>query len=205
MMLTTNERLAQQMAFIIEMDRLKNVLRRSPLADGSRRENTAEHSWHLAIMAMTLAEYANEPIDAAKAVRIVLVHDIVEIGAGDTFAYDAVGYEDKAEREQQAADELFGLLPEDQAAEFRSLWEEFEEGSTPEARFANAVDRLAPLMLNYLNGGQIYRGNGVSIEQIQQRMAPVAKGAAELDTVVEAMLTDMQSRGIIRSAAEMRE
>jgi putative hydrolase of HD superfamily len=204
-MLTKNERLADQLAFIIEMDRLKHVLRRSPLADGSRRENSAEHSWHLALMAMTLAEYANEPIDPAKAVRMVLVHDIVEIDAGDTFAYDSTGYEDKAEREQRAADQLFGLLPDDQAAEFRALWDEFEERATPEARFANALDRLAPLMLNYLNGGQIYRGNGISTEQIQVRMEPVIDGAAELDTVVQAILSDMQDRDLIHSAAEMGE
>jgi putative hydrolase of HD superfamily len=196
-MLTTNQRLADQLAFIIEMDRLKHVLRRSPLADGSRRENSAEHSWHLAVMAMTLAEYANEPVDVAKVVRMTLVHDIVEIDAGDTFAYDTAGYEDKAEREQRAAEVIFGLLPPDQAAEFRALWEEFEERATPEARFANALDRLAPLMLNYYNGGQVYRGNGVTAEQIRGRMAPVAQGAAELDTVVAAMLSDMQARALI--------
>ncbi len=204
-MLTTNQRLADQLAFIIEMDRLKHVLRRSPLADGSRRENSAEHSWHLAVMAMTLAEYANDPIDVAKVLRMVLVHDIVEIDAGDTFAYDATGYEDKDEREQRAADLLFGLLPDDQAAEFRALWDEFEQRATPEARFANALDRLAPLTLNYLNGGDIYRGNGVTVEQIQQRMVPVIEGAAELDTVVEAMLNDMHDRDIIYYAAEAGE
>jgi putative hydrolase of HD superfamily len=148
-------------------------------------------------MAMTLAEYANEPIDVAKVVRMTLVHDIVEIDAGDTFAYDATGYEDKAEREQHAAEVIFGLLPPDQATEFRGLWEEFEARATPESRFANALDRLAPLMLNYTNGGQVYRGNGVTAEQIRARMAPVAEGAAELDSVVAAMLSDMQARALI--------
>lgn len=204
-MLTANPRLADQLAFIIEMDRLKHVLRRSPLADGSRRENTAEHSWHLAIMAMTLAEHANEPIDVAKTVRMVLVHDIVEIDAGDTFAYDTSGYEDKAEREQRAADQLFGLLPADQATEYRALWEEFEARETPEARFANAIDRLAPLLLNYLNGGQVYRGNGVTAEQIRGRMAPVPEGATELNNVVDAIFDDMLARGIIYRAADVGE
>lgn len=200
-MWTTNQRLAEQLAFIIETDRLKGVLRRSPLADGSRRENSAEHSWQLAIMAMTLAEYANEPVDVATVVRILLVHDLIEIGAGDTFAYDAAGYADKAEREQRAATELFGLLPSDQAAEFRGLWDEFEARQTAEARFANALDRLAPLILNYLNDGQVYHDNHVTIEQVRQRMAPVALGAAELNTVVEALCNDLLARGIIYPAA----
>ena len=191
----------KQIEFVKEIDKLKYIQRRTRLFNSDRNENDAEHSWHLAVMAMTLAEYANEPVDVAKTIRILLVHDIVEIGAGDTFAYDVSGNEGKLEREQQAADTLFGLLPDDQAAEFRALWDEFEERETPEARFANALDRLAPLMLNYLNGGQVYIDNGVTAEQVRQRMAPVVEGAAELDTVVEAIATSMLARGIIRSTA----
>ena len=127
-MLTNNARLAQQLAFIIEIDRLKNVIRRAPLIDGSRRENSAEHSWHLALMAMVLAEHVDEPVDVGRTIRLVLVHDIIEIDAGDTFAYDLTGYLDKAEREEVAATRIFGLLPGDQAAEFRALWDEFEAG-----------------------------------------------------------------------------
>lgn len=197
-MLTSNERLSAQLDFIMEMDRLKHVLRRSPLADGSRRENTAEHSWHLALMALVLAEYTNEPIDAAKAVRMALVHDIVEIEAGDTYAYDVAGNGDKAARERQAADTLFGLLPDDQAAEFRALWEEFEARQTPEARFVNALDRLIPLLHNYLNHGDVWRANGVTAEQIRRRMQPVGEGAADLGDIVEAVLADSLAHDYIR-------
>lgn len=200
-MLTPNQRLSAQLDFIMEMDRLKHVLRRSPLADGSRRENSAEHSWHLALMAMVLAEYANEPIDTAKAVRMALVHDIVEIEAGDTYAYDTAGNGDKAQREQAAAETLFGLLPTDQAAEFRALWEEFEARRTPEARFANALDRLIPLLHNYLNHGDVWRANGVSAEQIRRRMQPVGEGATQLDAIVEAVLADSLAHDYIRAGA----
>ncbi len=124
-------RLSKQIAFIVEIDRLKSVIRRSILVDGSRRENSAEHSWHLAMMACILAEYTAEEIDLLHVIKLVLLHDIVEIDAGDTYAYDSQGYEDKAEREQRAAERLFGLLPEEQGREFRELWEEFEAVQSP--------------------------------------------------------------------------
>lgn len=198
-MLTNNARLAQQIAFIVEIDRLKGVIRRAPLIDGSRRENSAEHSWHLALMAMALAEHADERIDVGRVIRLVLVHDIIEIDAGDTFAYDVAGYLDKAEREERAADRIFGLLPGDQAAEFRALWDEFEAGQTADARFANALDRLMPLLHNYLNEGGVWRENDIGAVKVRQRMAPVGAVSAELGDLVEAFVMAAVERGYIEA------
>lgn len=194
--LIQNERLARQLDFIIEMDRLKGVLRRSPLADGSRLENTAEHSWHVALAALILADQSDETVNIGHVVRMLLVHDIVEIDAGDTYAYDTSGNLDKAEREQHAAARLFGLLPDDQAGELRALWEEFEARITPEARFANALDRMLPLLHNYLNEGSAWRQHGVIVDQVRARMAPVGDGSAALAGIVEAVLTDSLDRGL---------
>lgn len=195
--LTASARLAQQLDFIIEIDRLKQVLRRSPLADGSRVENSAEHSWHLAMMALVLAEYANEPVDVTHVIRLVLVHDIIEIDAGDTYAYDVKANHGKAEREQRAAARLFGLLPADQAAELRALWDEFEARETTEARFANAIDRLMPLLHNYLNDGRVWQANGVTVAQIETRMGPVGDGSAVLAEVVAAVIADSLAQGFL--------
>lgn len=197
--LINNERLARQIDFLIEMDKLKSVARRSPLADGSRVENSAEHSWHLALMAMVLSGYAAEPVDVARVVRMLLVHDIVEIDAGDTYAYDPAANVGKAEREQEAAGRLFGLLPDDQAADLHALWEEFEARATAEARFANSLDRLMPLLHNYLNDGRVWREHGVTAEQVRRRMAPVAEGSPDLGTIVEAILADSLSRGLLET------
>jgi putative hydrolase of HD superfamily len=152
-----NERLTQQIEFILEIDKLKQIIRRSYIISGERRENTAEHSWHLAILALILAEHANEPVDLLRVLKMVLVHDIVEIDAGDTFLFDTVGTLDKAEREQLAADRLFGLLPADQSSELRQLWQEFEPREPPESHFATALYRLIPLMLNYQCGGRTWQ------------------------------------------------
>ena len=198
-MLTNNARLAQQLAFIVEIDRLKGIIRRAPLIDGSRRENSAEHSWHLALMAMVLAEYIDEPVDVGRTIRLVLVHDIIEIDAGDTFAYDLSGYADKAEREERAAGRIFGLLPGDQAAEFRALWDEFEAGRTAEARFANALDRLMPLLHNYLNEGGVWRENGIGADKVRQRMAPVEQVSAELGELVESFVQAAVEHGYIEA------
>ncbi len=198
-MLTNNARLAQQLAFIVEIDRLKGIIRRAPLIDGSRRENSAEHSWHLALMAMVLAEHIDEPVDVGRTIRLVLVHDIIEIDAGDTFAYDLTGYVDKAEREERAAGRIFGLLPGDQAAEFRALWDEFEAHQTAEARFANALDRLMPLLHNYLNEGGVWRENGIGADRVRQRMAPVGEVSAELGDLVEAFVMAAVERGYIEA------
>lgn len=203
--LIQDKRLTSQLDFLIEIDKLKSIQRRAPLINGSRVENSAEHSWHLAMMALILSQYANEEVNVDRVVRLLLVHDIIEIDAGDTFAFDVTGYLDKAEREQVAAARLFGLLPDDQAAEFRALWDEFEARSTAESRFANAMDRLMPLFHNYLNGGGVWVTNGVSIDQVRRRMAPIADGSTELANVVEAILTRAIERGYFEQAPAARQ
>jgi putative hydrolases of HD superfamily len=156
--------------FFMEVDRLKGVERRNWLADGSRRENTAEHSWHLGIAAMVFAGFATEPVDVGRAVCMALVHDIVEIDAGDTFAYDTSELADtKRAREEQAADRLFGILPADLGAHFRELWEEYERGDTPEARYVMAVDRVAPMLLNTAEGGSAWREHGITRSRVIDR------------------------------------
>jgi putative hydrolase of HD superfamily len=160
------------MAFLLEVDKLKTVLRRTPLTDSSRFENSAEHSWHLAVAALTLAEYAPPGTDVAHAIALTLVHDLVEIDAGDTFAYGD-GQDTKVERETAAADRLFSVLPPDQAPTFREWWEEFEAAITPSARFANALDRLQPLLLNMAAGGGSWLTHGVRCGQVVQRMQPI--------------------------------
>src|SRR5688572_3773069 len=168
-------RLTRQLSFLIEIDRLKNVIRQTSLCDGSRRENSAEHSWHLAMMALVMAEHAGADIDVALVVKMLLVHDLVEIDAGDTFAYDTAGYVGKDERERAAAERLFGILPGDQAAELRALWDEFESGETAEARYANALDRLQPLLANHQSRGGSWRAHGISRAQVIKRMAPIER------------------------------
>jgi putative hydrolase of HD superfamily len=179
------ERLHHQLAFVREVDRLKGVLRRTSLGDRSRRENSAEHSWHLAVMALALAEHAPTGTDVAHAVELLVVHDLVEIDAGDTFAFDVVGYADKEARERAAATRVFGLLPPDIAARFRAWWDEFEAGATPEARFANALDRFQALVQNDAGGdGGTWRQHGVSREAVLRRMDPIREGAPGLWPVV---------------------
>ncbi|MFO7662147.1 MAG: HD domain-containing protein [Chloroflexota bacterium] len=196
-LLMFDDRLARQFDFLIEIDRLKNVMRRSPLVDGSRVENSAEHSWHLAVMALVLAEYADDLVNLSHVVKMILVHDIVEIDAGDTYAYDVNGNQSKLEREILAAERLFGLLPVEQGLELRALWNEFEERRTPEARFANALDRLLPLLQNYLNAGRVWQANNVTVEHIRQRMAPIAEGSVVLSDVVEKVLAESLDRGYL--------
>ena len=172
------DRLEKQLRFILEIDRLKSIYRRTYLVDGTRNENSAEHSWHLALLALTLAEHANEPLDVAKVVRMVLIHDIVEIDAGDTYIYDAQG--DKVEKERRAADRIFGLLPEDQATEFRELWSEFESAQTPEAQFANALDRFIPQLHNYHTQGRSWKEHGITAERVLTRNAEMSEGSVTL-------------------------
>jgi putative hydrolase of HD superfamily len=149
-----NERLTKQIELVIELDRLKSVLRKTCVKSADRRaENSAEHSWHVALMALLLEEHANEPVDISKVVKMLLLHDIVEIDAGDTFVYDAVASQEQEEKELQAAERLFGMLPADQGEELKAIWLEFEQAETAEARFAKALDRLIPVLLNYHNEG----------------------------------------------------
>ena len=153
-----NNRLQKQLQFILEIDKLKKIVRQSPLADQSRKENDAEHSWHLAVMAILLSEYAQERhIDIFHVVKLALIHDLVEIDAGDTFCYDEIGNRQKLKRETRAADRIFNILPQDQAMQFRDLWDEFEARETPEACFAAALDRLQPLLLNFHTQGGTWR------------------------------------------------
>jgi putative hydrolase of HD superfamily len=168
-----NERLAQQVAFLVQADWLKTIIRRTPLTNNSRLENSAEHSWHLALAAMALREYAPADIDLGRVLELVTVHDLVEIDAGDTFAYDAAAHESKTERERAAAARIFGLLPPDQGARLRGLWEEFEAQQTSESRYANALDRLQALMQNMQAGGGSWAAYGVTRGQVLKRMAPV--------------------------------
>ena len=176
--------LARRIRFALEADRLKGVVRRTRLVDGSRHENSAEHSWHLALLAVLLADTAGPEVDAARVVRMLLVHDLVEVEAGDTFAYDAAANLGRDERERLAAERIFGLLPIGQGDEMRALWEEFEAGETPDARFAVAMDRFQPLLLNYHGGGGSWREHGISRAQVLRRMAPIEHGAPALWAMV---------------------
>ncbi len=175
-----NERLKKQMDFILEMDKMKSIMRQTYLANGERKENDAEHSWHLALMCGILAEYSNEPIDVLKTMKMVLLHDAIEIDAGDTYAYDAAGNQTKKEREQKAADRIFPILPEDMAKEYRNLWEEFEESKTPEAKFAHVLDNCQPLLLNDASGGRSWAEHGVKKSQIYKRNQHTSEGSGEI-------------------------
>lgn len=174
------ERLDKQLAFLMEMDKLKKITRQTYLADGSRKENDAEHSFHLALMCAVLSEYANEEIDVLKTMMMVLVHDAVEIDAGDTYAYDEQGNGTKKAREIKAADRLFGILPKEQEQYFRDLWEEFEEERTKEACFAAALDKIQPLLLNGENKGKSWIEHQVSEEQVLKRNENTKRGSQEL-------------------------
>ncbi|MFW6154811.1 MAG: HD domain-containing protein [Planctomycetota bacterium] len=192
------ERLARQVGFILEIDKLKRIVRRTYLTDRTRRENDAEHSWHLAVMAMLLSEYATEAsLDVPKVIKLVLVHDLVEIDAGDTFCYDEAAHADKAEREQAAADRIFDLLPPDQGSELRALWEEFEARRTGEARFAAAMDRLQPLLHNYHTQGLAWREHGVTADRVLARNRHMAEGAPALWDYAERFIRDAVERGYL--------
>lgn len=163
------ERMNKQLEFLMEIDKVKNIFRQTWLADGNRKENDAEHSWHLAVAAFLLKEYAREEVDVLKVILMVLIHDLVEIDAGDTYAYDAKGAETKRAREEAAADRIFGLLPEDQGMYFRELWEEFESYESADAKYAHLLDNFQPLLLNHESGGLSWREHEVKKSQIYKR------------------------------------
>ena len=175
-----DERLKRQLEFALEIDKEKNIFRQTHLSHGGRQENDAEHAWHMAIMIYLLKEYANEEFDVAKAMMMALTHDIVEIDAGDTYAYDEKGKETQAEREAQAAKRLYGLLPEDQMAELKGLFEEFEACETPEARFVRAMDNFQPLLLNDANEGKDWRAHNVKKSQVMKRNTRTKLGSEEI-------------------------
>jgi putative hydrolase of HD superfamily len=192
------DRFKQQIEFILEVDKLKNVLRKTILMDRSRRENSAEHSWHIALTVLILSEYAKDPdVDLFRVIKILLVHDLIEIDAGDTYCYDDQGRKDQARREKKAADRIFNLLPADQATTLRKLWDEFEERKTPESRFANALDRLQPFLHNYFTAGQIWQENNIKSDQVKARMHPVADGAPILWNYVSYLIDDGVKKGFL--------
>lgn len=190
-------RLHQQLQFIVEIDKLKHVLRQTLLIDKSRRENDAEHSWHLAMMAMLLSEYAEAEVNLVRVLKMVLIHDLVEIDAGDTFCYDEQAIQTQADREKAAADRIFGLLPADQTAQLRSLWEEFEAKQSADARFATALDRLQPILHNYHTQGGTWKKAGVTIAKVRQRIAPIALGSPRLGEFAEALIQDALDQGFL--------
>ncbi len=174
------ERLKQQFDFCREIDKEKQIFRQTYLADGERKENDAEHAWHMAVMTLILSEYANEEIDVLRTISMLLIHDLVEIDAGDTYAYDEEGKKTQKQRELAAADRIFGMLPEDQGEKFRALWEEFEACSTPEARFARTMDNIQPTMLNAASGGRSWSERLIKLSQILDRNKNTAKGSETL-------------------------
>lgn len=211
-----NERMKKQLEFLLTLDKLKNVYRQTyilcdDLPQGSkefddnfkekkplpRRENDAEHSFSLAIAAAVLAEYSNEPVEVAKVMKMVLVHDAVEIYAGDTYCYDDEGAKTKEAREKAAAEKIFGTLPEEQAAEYRALWDEFERNDTPEARFSNAMDRIQPLLLNYSREGYSWKEHGVNSTQVRKRFDKVKDGSEELGRMVDDLLNKAIENGFL--------
>ena len=206
------ERLERQLAFLMEADKLKNIYRQTytrvddlpPMPEGSnvktpypRRENDAEHSFSLALFAAVLAEYSNEPLDVLKTMKMVLIHDIVEIDAGDTYCYDSAENSTKAERENAAAKRLFGLLPKDFEKEFFTLWREFEERKTPESKFANVMDRIQPLLLNLSRDGISWQEHDIHYEQVAGRNASIKDGSKDISDYIFSLLDDARNRGIL--------
>jgi putative hydrolase of HD superfamily len=192
------ERFRKQIEFILEADRLKHVRRKTILLDHSRRENSAEHSWHIALMVLVMSEYSKETdIDFFHVMKMLLIHDLVEIDAGDTYCYDDNGRKDQHRREEIAAQRVFGLLPADQAAALRALWDEFEKRETPESRFANALDRVQPMLNNYFTDGQTWQENDIKSGQVHRRMRPVKDGAPVLWDYVSALIRDAVKKGIL--------
>lgn len=185
----------KQISFIMELDKIKKINRQTYLSDGSRKENDAEHSWHLALMAFVLAEYANAEIDVLKTIKMVLLHDVIEIDAGDTYAYDTEGNKTKRARELAAADRIFGLLPEEQAGEYRGLWDEFEAMETAEARFANTLDKVQPLLLNDASGGKSWEEHGVKKSQVLARNESTHSGSEELWDYAKALIERNTAEG----------
>ncbi len=193
------ERISRQFDFIREIDREKFIGRQTYLTDGQRKENDAEHAWHMAVMTLLLSEYANEAIDVLKTITMLLIHDIVEIDAGDTYAYDEDAKRTQKEREQKAAQRLYGLLPQDQGEKLRLLWEEFEACETPEARFARCMDNLQPMMLNAATDGKAWTEHGVELSQILKRNSHTCRGSQKLwDYALENWIRPNLEAGRIR-------
>jgi len=192
------DRFNRQIEFILEADKLKRTLRKTILMDRSRRENSAEHSWHIALAVIVLSEYAeNKDIDLCRVMKMLLIHDLVEIDAGDTYCYDDEGRKDQGLREAKAAERIFNLLPADQTRTFRELWDEFEARATPESRFANALDRIQPFLHNYFTDGQIWQENNIKSCQVKSRMEPVKDGSTILWNYVSRLIGDSVKKGFL--------
>ena len=194
-----NIRLDQQLRFTAEIDKMTSILRRTMLIDGSRRENDAEHSWHIAVMALIFEEYATEPVDISRAIKMCVVHDLIEIYAGDTFAYDAAGNKDKAEREAAAADKLFAQLPQEQGADIRALWEEFDTMQTADAKYAACMDRLQPFLHNTLTGGHTWVESGTVRPSVEKRMAVIKDFMPEVYKWVEKNIDNAVAQGWLKA------
>lgn len=193
-----DERLQKQIKFATVIDEMKNIFRRNLIIDGSRRENDAEHSWNLAMLAMLFEEYSAEKVNIEKVLKIALVHDLIEVYAGDTFAYDVKGNEDKLQREIESANKLFGILDPDQGAEIRALWDAFEAKETPESKYANAIDRIQPLINNYLTNGHTWKEGDVHAPQIYKRMDIIRTTTPALWPIVEGIISTSIEIGILK-------
>lgn len=192
------DRLKQQLSFLMEIDKQKEIIRQTYLSDGSRKETDAEHAWHMAIMCLILSEYANEPIDVPKTVMMLLTHDLVEIDAGDTYAYDVQGNATKRERELRAAERIYSLLPKEQGAYLRGLWDEFEAMETPEAKFANTLDKIQPVLLTDRAEGKSWLEHGVREEQILGRNQRTHEGSEILWNYIQEIIKKNVDAGFIR-------
>ena len=198
----SSDKLLQQIAFIHEIDKLKYIQRKTRLFNSDRRENDAEHSWHLALMALTLAEHADEPVDTLKVLKMLLIHDLVEIDSGDVFLYDTIINHDNTIAERKAAERIFGLLPAKQAKEFIAIWEEFETGDTPESRFAHAMDRLEPILQNVSNQGGTWTEHNVPYDTVIQKTNKIGHGSKILWDFTEKLIDDSVEKGYIRKTGD---
>ena len=190
-------KLQKQIEFMIELDKMKNLYRQTYVLHEDRKENDAEHSWHIAMMAFLLADYAEPDTDIFKVMKMLIVHDVVEIDAGDTYCYDYEGYKSKAEREEKAGQRIFGILPEEQKNEFYSLWREFEDGLTSEAQFAGLLDRLQPIILNYSKNGISWQEHAVKAEQVRDRTRQFADVSPELYGLIDKIVNDATQKGYL--------
>ena len=193
-----NDRLKKQIEFMLELDKMKNLYRQTYVLHEDRKENDAEHSWHLAILAFILAEHSNKPVDVTKVMKMVLIHDIVEIDAGDTYCYDSEGYKTKADREEKAAQRIFGMLPEDQKNEMYDLWREFEDSETDDARFAAVLDRVQPLLLNYTKGGISWKEHGIFKEQVLGRNKAYFDVSDNISELIISIIDDAKNKGWLK-------
>ncbi len=199
-----SNKLEKQVKFLLEVDKMKNILRQTLKLTDRSREDDAEHSWHFALMAFVLSEYASESVDINRVIKMALVHDLVEIYAGDTYAYDIENNKSKAEREKASADKLFSILPEEQGKEIRDLWEEFDAEQTPDACFAAAIDRLQPMLNNYYTDGQSWKNHKVASASVYKRMEPIRRASEELWQFAASLVDDAVKKGwLIDSSKEL--